>query len=62
MKFGDTEILKDKEYVKLLKVGCRNDNESYCVIGSGKTKYYNDYEDALEEFNYRWIKKESEDK
>ena len=33
MKFGDTEILKDKEYVKLLKVRCGNDNESYCVIG-----------------------------
>lgn len=52
MKFGETIILKSKEFVKLIKIGCKNDKESYCVIGDGKTKHYDDYDDALEEFNF----------
>lgn len=62
MKFGETIILKSKEFIKLIKIGCKNDKESYCVIGDVKTKHYDDYDDALEEFNFRWIKREYEDK
>ena len=58
MEFGDVEILCEKSNVRLLKIGCRNDKESYCVIGNGSTRHYDDYEDALEEFNLRWMKAE----
>ncbi len=51
MSFGDTEIMREEENIRLLKVGCRNDRVSYCVIGNGSTKHYDDYDDALEEFN-----------
>ena len=56
MSFGDTEIMREEENIRLLKVGCRNDRVSYCVIGNGSTKHYDDYDDALEEFNLRWMK------
>ena len=56
MSFGDTEIMRVEENIRLLKVGCRNDRVSYCVIGNGSTKHYDDYDDALEEFNLRWMK------
>ena len=42
--------------IRLLKIGCRNDIISHCVIGNGSTKYFDDYDDALEEFNLRWMK------
>ena len=56
MEFGETEIMREDDNIRLLKVGCRNGKESYCVIGNGSTRYYEDYEDALEEFNLRWMK------
>ena len=56
MDFGETEIVREQGNVRLLKIGCRNDKISYCVIGDGATKHYDDYEDALEEFNLRWMK------
>ncbi len=56
MSFGDCEIVREKGNVRLLKIGCRNDKVSYCVIGDGDTRHYDDYEDALEEFNLRWMK------
>lgn len=56
MNFGDCEIVREKGNVRLLKTGCRNGKEAYCVIGDGATKFYDDYEDALEEFNLRWTK------
>ena len=56
MSFGDTEIMREEENIRLLKVGCRNDRVSYCVIGNGSTKHYDDYDDALEEFNLCWMK------
>ena len=56
MEFGETEIMREEGNIRLLKVGCRNGKVSYCVIGNGSTRHYDDYEDALEEFNLRWMK------
>ena len=58
MGYGDTELLKEKGGVRLLKIGCKYDRESYCVTGSGSTEHYDDYDDALEEFNLRWMRNE----
>jgi len=56
MGFGDIEIIREEGDIRLLKTGCRNNKVAYCVIGNGSTKYYDDYDDALEEFNLRWMK------
>lgn len=56
MKFGETEIVREEGNVRLLKIGCRNEKISYCVIGDGATKHYDDYDDALEQFNLRWMR------
>ena len=56
MNFGDVEIMREEGNIRLLKIGCRNNKVSYCVIGDGSTRHYDDYEDALEEFNLRWMK------
>lgn len=56
MEFGDTEIIREEGNIRLIKVGCRNGKISYCVLGNGSTRHYNDYDDALEEFNLRWMK------
>jgi hypothetical protein len=56
MKFGETEIVRKEGNVCLLKIGCRGDREAFCVIGDGSTQHYDDYEDALDEFNMRWMK------
>ena len=55
MAFGDNEILREEENVRLLKIEARNDREVYCVIGGGRTRHFEDYEDALDEFNERWM-------
>ena len=56
MDFGENNILREENNIRLLEIGCRNGKKSYCVIGNGPTKHYDDYEDALEEFNLRWMK------
>lgn len=56
MNFGDTEIMREEDNIRLLKIGCRNGKIAYCVLGNGSTRHYDDYEDALEEFNLRWMK------
>lgn len=56
MKFGDTEVMRSEGNIRLLKIGCKNNKISYCVLGNGPTKHYDDYDDALEEFNLRWMK------
>lgn len=56
MKFGEIEILREKGEIRLLKIGAKYDREVFCVIGKGSTRHYEDYEDALEEFNLRWMK------
>lgn len=56
MKFGESELLREKENIRLLKIGARYDKEVYCVIGKGDTHHYEDYDDALEEFNLRWMR------
>ena len=56
MEFGDIEIMREEGDIRLLKIGCRNDKISYCVISNGSTNQYDDYDDALEEFNLRWMK------
>ena len=53
MEFGDIEIMREQDNIRILKIGCRNDHISYCVIGKGSTRHYDDYDDALEEFNLR---------
>ena len=54
--FGDVDIMREKDNLRLLKIGCRNNQISYAVLGNGLTKHYDNYDDALEEFNLRWIK------
>lgn len=56
MNFGEAEVVREEGNIRLLKIGCRNDKISFCVIGSGSTKHFDDYDDALEEFNLRWMK------
>ncbi len=56
MKFGETEIIREEGNVRLLKIGSRGDKEAFWVIGDGSTQHYDDYEDALDEFNLRWMK------
>lgn len=56
MDFGESEIVRKEENVRLLKIGCRNGKIAYCVIGDGPTKHYDDYDDALIEFNSRWMR------
>lgn len=56
MKFGESEVLREEGDIRLLKIGARYDREVFCVLGNGYTKHYDDYEDALEEFNLRWMK------
>ena len=55
MEFGDNELIYEKHGVKLIKVGCRNGKEAFWVIGNGSTKSFDDYDDALEEYNKRWL-------
>ena len=56
MSVGDTEIMREERELRLLKIERRNESYSYCVIGGGSTKHYDDYDDALAEFNFRWMK------
>lgn len=56
MEFGDIEIMRKEGNLRFLKIGCRNGKISYCVLGNGSTRHYDDYDDALEEFNLRWMK------
>ena len=56
MEFSETEIMREEGNIRLLKIGCRNEKISYCVVGHGSTKHCDDYDDALEEFNLRWMK------
>lgn len=48
--------MREEGNIRLLKIGCRNDKISFCVLGNGSTKHFDDYDDALEEFNLRWMK------
>lgn len=50
MEFGESEGIREKGKIRLLKFGARHDREVYCVIGKETTKHFDDYEDALEEF------------
>ena len=61
MKFGETEVRREEGDLRLLEVGCRNDRTAYCVTGEGSTEHYEDYDDALEEFNLRWMKSKYND-
>lgn len=56
MEFGESKKLKENGGVSILEIGCRNEKVSYCVIGEGLTKHFDDYEDALDEFNLRWMR------
>ena len=56
MKFGETEIIRTEGENRLLKIGAKYEREVYCVLGGGRpTLHFDDYEDALEEFNMRWM-------
>lgn len=48
--------MREEGNIRLLKIECRNKKISYCIVGNGSTKHYDDYDDALEEFNLRWMK------
>ena len=53
--------MRERGSVRLLKIGCRNDKIAYCVSGKGSTRHYEDYEDALDEFNLRWIREKDDE-
>ena len=42
MNFGDTEIMRSKGNLRLLKIGCKDDKIAYCVLGNGPTLHYDD--------------------
>lgn len=56
MAFGDTELMRSEGSIRLLKIECKHEKISYCVVGNGSTRHYDDYDDALEEFNLRWMR------
>lgn len=56
MEFGEAKIIRQEGELRLLKVVARYDRETFCVINNGPTIYFEEYEDALEEFNLRWMK------
>ncbi len=56
MNFGDSELIRYEGNIRLLKIGARGDREVYAVLGGGSTKHFEDYDEALEEFNLRWMK------
>lgn len=56
MNFGDSELIRSEGNIRLLKIGARGDREVYAVLGGGSTEHFEDYDDALEEFNLRWMK------
>jgi len=56
MEFGESEIMREQGNVRLLRIGCRYGEIAYCVVGDGPTLHFDDYDDALEEFNLRWMK------
>jgi len=55
MNYGDAEIVRKEGNLRLLKIGCKDGKESFCVLGNGSTKHYDNYDDALDEFNQRWM-------
>lgn len=56
MALGDSEIVREEGNIRLLKIECRHEKISYCVLGKGPTQHYDDYDDALDEFNLRWMR------
>ena len=57
MKPGEAEKICVKNDVRLIKVRTLKNEEVYHVISPDeKTKCYKDYDDALEEYNLRWMK------
>lgn len=58
MEFGESRVIKEKGGTRLLEICARHNRIMYCVIGNGSTQYYEDYEDALEEFNLRWLREQ----
>lgn len=56
MEFGNSELIRNEGTIRLLKIGARGNREVYAVLGGGPTKHFDDYEDALEVFNLRWMK------
>ena len=56
MAWGDIEIIRAEGDIQLLKIECKYGDFAYCVTGKGRTRHYDEYDDALEEFNLRWMK------
>ena len=58
MEFGERETVSSEGDCNLLKIiGCRGGKIAYCVLGGGgSTEHFDDYEDALDEFNLHWMK------
>ena len=56
MQYADGELIRNEGNIRLIKVGAKGNREIHVVLGNGKTKFFDDYEDALEEFNLRWMK------
>ncbi|MCL2841094.1 MAG: hypothetical protein FWE05_10025 [Defluviitaleaceae bacterium] len=55
MDFGESEVIRNEGNCRLLKIGAR-ERDVYCVIGGNKpTLHFDDYEDATEAFNLRWM-------
>ena len=60
MRYGESKLLRQEGSIRLILGGARYDRDVYYVLGNGPTKVYADYEDAyedaLEEFNLRWMR------
>lgn len=56
MEKGETECIYSKDGVSLNKVMSLYHGIQYYVIGGGPTRYFEDYDDALEEYNLRWMR------
>lgn len=58
MNQADSKLIYEKNGVYLLEVTKCNGDINYAVTGDCSTRYFEDYDDALEYYNYCWIMKD----
>jgi hypothetical protein len=59
MGLGGTTLVRSKGSCRLLKIITRAGAEVYAVVGgNGPTTHFEDYEDARDELNLRWMREQ----
>ena len=58
MNEPNMRLIYEKHDIRLLEVTKRNGEINYAVSGDCHTKYFEDYDDALEYYNYCWLIKD----